>query len=172
MCDQWCDATCDVMQCHGRSVKCGDAMWNMVVCCDARCEMWLWNTEWCGMAWRHIRHGGVHDAEWQLKCSVGRVVWRLGMCGIVWCAIYISANVVMCMAWCEVQCASNGAPRCGGVSDVNYGSMRNVVWCQCMWNVVRCGMLQFQTWCNWNAKCVMWNMAWCGMWCPGMRNVA
>ena len=19
---------------------------------------------------------------------------------------------------------------------------------------------------------VMWNMAWCGMWCPGMRNVA
>ena len=63
---------------------------------------------------------------------------------------------------------------------------RDVEWCAKMWwsdlmrimvrNVVRCGLLQFQTWCDVesdrNAVTVMCNMAWCGMWCPGMWNVA
>jgi len=44
----------NVMLCNlRRGVKCGDVMWNDGVvhgeyggvCCDARCEMWLWNTE-------------------------------------------------------------------------------------------------------------------------------
>ena len=55
-------------------------------------------------------------------------------CWIVMCYLYL--NVVMCMA-------------CGMVHrDVNYGAMWNVVWCQYTSNVVRCGMLQFQTWCR------------------------
>ena len=68
----WCGTRCDVeyawygVMLHVPScnvteevVKCGDAMWTngvvrvyMVVCCDARCQMWG-NTEWCGMIWRH-----------------------------------------------------------------------------------------------------------------------
>ena len=60
------------------------------------------------------------------------------------------------MAWCGMVCR-----------DVveRFGAK----WRQCMWNVVRCWMLQFQTWCDW-LKCKMshvWTMA-CGMWCSGM----
>ena len=48
-CAIWCNATCDVMQCQMvlRNVVRRGMMvwyvWNMVVCCDAICEMWLWN---------------------------------------------------------------------------------------------------------------------------------
>ena len=83
----WCGIRCDVeyarygamlyvmpvMQCHGWGVKCGDAMWNLVVCCDARCGMCLWNTEWCGMVWRIL-----NMAVW---CGI-TVEMQCGMCAV------------------------------------------------------------------------------------------
>ena len=45
----------------------------------------------------------------------------------------------------------NGVPRCGGV-----------IWCT-LWFDVKCGAM-------WNVAIsnMVWNMAWCGMCCPGM----
>ena len=206
-----------VILCHAMSdEKCGDAMWNGVVHVEYggvlwRCEMWLWNTERCGMVWRrHIRRGGV------MRNDGLNAVWDVWCCGIVWCEIYIW----MWCAWRGMWAYVDGVPRCGTVwsvlmwnvvrceccqwcdwnakCDVEYGVvwnvvswyveccicgmvcrdvvpwsdlMWNVVRCLCMWNVVRCECCHFRQ-CDWNVKCVMWNMVWCGMWCPGMWNVA
>ena len=148
----WCHAMSDVV--WNVVMRCG-MMWcmgNMLVCCDARCEMWLWNTECCGMVWCHIRHG----VTW----NDGRnAVWDV-CCGIVCCVIYIW------MWWCawhgmkwNVGTMWNGVPRCGGViwcelwCDVKCGVM-------CIRNVVPCGMSV--------AIIVMWNVDWnakCGIWC-------
>ena len=49
-CYMWCHAMSEVL--WNVVMRCGITvwyMWNMTVCCDARCEMWLRNTEWCGM---------------------------------------------------------------------------------------------------------------------------
>ena len=172
ICAIWCNATCDVMQCQM-------VLWNvvrrgmMVVHVEYGCVLWcnmrnvvVEYTEWCGMVRHFIRHGDVmQNDSLNAVCSVVwnviRVLWDSAMCNIPECGD-------VCMAWGGMWA------RCGMVCrdvvewfDVNYGAM---------WNVVRCGMLQFQTWCEvecgWNAKCVMWNMACCGMWCPGTQNVA
>ena len=140
---------------------CGMMWWymrNMVVCCDARCEMWFIpsDVEWFDAILYMVSCGMLVE----MQCGMCGVVWS----GIVWCVIYI-------WMWCawrsEVECGRDVECVVMPVDrfDVNYGVM-------CMWNGVQCGMLQFQTWCDWNAKCVMWNMAWCGMWCPGIWNVA
>ena len=112
------------------------------------------NTEWCGMVWRPIRH-----AEWWSKCSVGCVVWY-GMCavGSVMCILYL--NVAMCMVECgHVKwCADTWW------SHVIWGEL----WCDmkcgvmCMWNVVRGGMLHFQTWCD--VKCKMCDVEYGVVW--------
>ena len=157
----WCDATGDVTE---------EVLWNVVmrcglmgvihveyggvVCCDARCKMWLRTTEWCGMVWRHIRLPPWRcHAECWLKCSERcGVVWNV-CCGIVMCNLYL--NVVMCggmWAWC-------GLVRRDVVewSDVNYGAMWNVVWCVGeMWCDVEC--------CNFrHGATEMQNMR-CGIW--------
>ena len=124
-------------------------IWNMVVCCDARCEMWLWNTERCEMVWRH-RHGGVmRNDGWNAVCDV--------YCGLE------------CLLWdSDVQfvfeCGdARGVVLCG--HDVEWCTeMWNVVWCQYMSNVVRCGMLQFQTWCRIEMQNV-WSGIWRGVEC-------
>ena len=68
----------------------------------------------------------------EMQCGMCTVVWNV-CCGIVMCNLYLD---VMCVAWCYVGMMWNGAPRCE-------------MWCdQYMSNVVRCGMLQFQTWCR------------------------
>ena len=114
-------------------------MWNMVVCYDARCEMWLWNTEWCG-----ILDMVVWCSMIEMQYRMCGVVWNV-CCGIVWCGkIYL--NVVMGMAW--------------------WGGMWAwLMWImvRLMWNVVRCGMLQFQTWCEWNYNYVEYGGAECGV---------
>ena len=130
-------------------------IWNMVVCCDARCEMWLWNTERCEMVWRH-RHGGVMrndgwNAVWDVYCGLECLLWDSDVQFVFGCDV---RGVVLCghdVEWCT--------------------EMWNVVWsvyvkCGAMWNVAVSDMVSDR-----NAKCVKWNMAWCGMWCPGMCNV-
>ena len=92
----WCGKRCDVeyvqygamlnvMSCNVRwGMKCGDAMWNDGVVHGEYggvlwCKMWLWNTERCGMVWRHIRHGVMWNDGWNavwdvccgLECAVG-----------------------------------------------------------------------------------------------------
>ena len=155
------------MQCQMRNVvmRCGTMvwyMWNMVVCCeDVKCGCGI-PSDWCGMVWRrHIRHGG--DVKWWLKCSVGCVVlWDSGMWNL-----YL--NVERCMAW-NVGTVWNGVPRCDAVERFDRYEMWFDVSFMC--NVVRCEFCHFRR--DWNAKCVMWNMVWCGneVWCPGMWNVA
>ena len=149
-------------------MRCGIMVWYSVeygVCCDARCEMWLWNTDWCGMVWRHIRHG---------RCDGSNAVWNV-CCGIVWCAIYIWMSWVMYMAWWwNVGVMWNGALRCGGVIEVNYGAMSDVaisdnVWLKCKMCDVECGVCGMLH----NAKCgklrcdaMVWNCGeedWCGL---------
>ena len=151
----------NVMSCNVRwGVKCGDAIWNDgvvhgeygCVLQDVKCGCGIpsdveWfdailNMVWCGMMV-------------EMQCGMCAVVWNV-LWDSVMCNLYL--KVVMCMVcsgmwvWCGIVC-------------------RDVIW-----NVVQCGMLQFQTWCDvecdWNAKCVMWNMVWCGIRCPGMWNVA
>ena len=134
----WCHAKSDEVR--NMVMWCGMMVWcmgNMVVCRYARCEMWLWNTEWCGMVWRHIRHGVMWNDGWN-------AVWD-GCCGIERCVIYIWKWLCAWrgMRW-NVDTTWNGVPRCGGV-----------IWCEswCMWNVVRCGI-----------SVAISDMAWCGMW--------
>ena len=168
----WCGVRCDwrricaicvtlqVILCHAMSdEKCGDAMWNDgVVHVEYggvlwRCEM-LWNTERCGMVWRrHIRHGGV------MRNDGLNAVCDVWCCGIVWCEIYIR----MCMAW-NVGTMWNGAPKCD--------LMLNMVWCQCMWNVVRreCCHFKMLNVVSWYVECcgrlrcdvnvVVWKLWW------------
>ena len=84
----------------------------------------------------------------------------------------------MCMAWYEVECGHD-VEWCAEMwwSGLMWIMVRcEMWWCVCeMWCDVEC-QLQFQTWCDvvcdWNAKCVMWNMMWCGIWHPGMWNIA
>ena len=53
-----------------------NVMWNTVVCCDARCKMWLWNTEWCGMF-----DATLQGVKWlKMQCAMCGVVWN-GCCG-------------------------------------------------------------------------------------------
>ena len=118
--------------------------WGIRWCADARCEMWLWNTEWCGTVWHHIKHGGVMR-EWWFKSSVGCVLWFEMCCGIVWCVIYIW----MLCAWCGARCGH----------DVEWCA--EMWWSDLMWITVRCEMWCYVE-CGWNA-CVMWNIACCGM---------
>ena len=139
MCDMvWCYMWCHAMSDEAlRNVVMRSGimvwyMWNMVVCCDARCEMWLWNTEWCGMVWRNIRHGVMRNdgwnAVWDVCCGLECVLWDSVMCNL-----YL--NVVMCMAWCEMECGRdvrwnvgvmwNGEPRC----DLMWIMVRCEMWC-------------------------------------------
>jgi len=95
--------------CNTRHVvmRCRMMVWhmrNMVVCCDARCEMWLWNTECCGMVWRH-RHSGL---MWNDGWNAVRVVW-FG------------------------TCAEQFIFECGDVPGVVWGG-RDVEWCAEMWS--------------------------------------
>ena len=166
-------------------------MWNMVVCCDARCEMWLWNTEWCGMVWRNIRHGVMRNdgwnAAWDVWCGLECVLWDSGMCNL-----YLKCGDVRGMVWGEVECGRD-VEWCAETwwpSDL----MWNVVWCQCMWNVVRwenvaisdimrlkCKMCDVEYGVVWNVvswyveRCIMqdvesYNVMWncgeeeCGIW--------
>ena len=137
----WC---CDVVQRQVLNVvmRCGMVVWcmgNVVVCCDARCEMWLWNTERCGMVWRHIRHGVMQNE--MLKCSVGCVVW-FGMCAVQFVFECGDVHGVMwdgMWAWCEVECGRDVEWWAEMWFDVNYGAMWNVVWCVCeIWCDAEC----------------------------------
>ena len=105
-CEMFCNARCGVlclihpnvavmwnkarcyMRCHATS---DEVLWNswwcdvewwcgicgIQSCADARCEMWLWNTEWRGV----LDNLWWCDAVWWLKCSIGCVVW-FGMCAV------------------------------------------------------------------------------------------
>ena len=138
---------------------CGMLMWcvgTMVVCCDARCEMWLWNTE-CGMVWCHIRHGGAMwndgwNAVWDVCCGLECAPWDSVMCNL-----YL--NVVMCIAWGGMWACDWMV--CRDVVEwfaVNYGAM---------WNVVRCGMsVAIRHGVMWNAiemQNVEYDVQVCGM---------
>ena len=150
MCDMvWC-----YMWCHAVRwgvVKCGDTMWNDGVV--------------------HVEYGGV------LWCKIMRnvvmeywVIWFDAILDmVVWLHFnYHSASVGnVCCALERAPCNLylNGVPRCG---DLMWIMVRSEMWCVmsvCEMSVVRCGMLQFQTWCDWNAKqvCdveygVVWNV--------------
>ena len=127
-------------------MRCGMMVWcmgNMVVCCDARCEMCLWNTGWCAIAWRHIRHGVMRNDGWNpvldVWCGLECVLWDSGMCNL-----YL--NVVMCMVWCVVVCGL----------DVEW--CVEMWWSDLMWIVA---LSVCEMWCN--VECcnfrhgVMWN---------------
>ena len=155
-----------------------EVLWNVVMLCgmtvgeyggELWCKMWnavveyrvMWNgltpfcVVWCGMM-VEMRQCGMCGVVWN-------VLWNSVMCNFIFeCDVHGVVRGGM-WAWCDLMVC----PDVVEWFDVNYGAMRNV-----MCNAVRCGMLQFQTWCDWNAKCVRWNMAWCGMWCHGMWNVA
>ena len=158
---------CHMVRCYMWCAVSDEVLWN-VMRCGMMVVLWckMWNTEWCRMVWRHIRHGVMRNdgrnAVWDVWCGLECVLWDSVMCNLYF-------NVAMCMAWCEVQSGH----------DVEWCAE---MWSDLMWIMVRCemctwcGMLQFQTWCDvecdWNAKRVIWNMAWCGIECPGMWNVA
>ena len=78
----------------------------------------------------------------------------------------------MCMVWCEVECERD-VEWCTEMwwSDLMWIMVKCDVYVKCgaMWNVAISELRDVE--CGWNAKCVMWNMACCGMWCPGMWNV-
>ena len=138
----WCMGNmvgCAVMQ----DVKCGCGIPSDVEWFDA-----ILDTMWCGMM-----------VEMQCgKCDAVCTV----RCGIVWCVIYIW---MWWWAWCgarwNVGVMWNGVPRCVAIwcelwCNVKCGVM-------CMWNVVWCGMLQFQVWCEVEHVAEMQNV-WCGIW--------
>ena len=128
-------------------------MWYMVVCCDARCEMWgnwyrvMWNdltplldmAVWCGTPMVQMQCG--------MWCGLECVLWDSVMCSLY-------SNVVMCMAWC--------------------GMVRRDVVEWLMWIMVWCEMWCDLEYCNLRHGTIemeggkMWNMAWC----PGKGNVA
>ena len=130
---------------------CGMMWWymrNMVVCCDARCEMWFIPSDvecfdaildmvvWCGMMV-------------EMQCGMRAV-------GIVWCVVYI-------WMWCawrsEVECGRDVECVVMPVDrfDVNYGAMWNVVWCVCeMGCNVEC--------CNFRHGVIEMQNVWCGIW--------
>ena len=163
LCDMvWCHMRCQAMSPMRRCGMwwCGLMvwyMWHMVVCCNARCEMWLWNTERCGIVWCHIRHSG----EWWLKCSVGcGAVWSV-WCGIVWfifeCGDVHGVVRGVMRAWCG-NVRRDVVIWCELLCDVKCGTLWNVaisvrVWLKCkmcyvdyavMWNVV-----------SWYVKCCL-----------------
>ena len=160
MCDMvWCCCAMSGVKCVMRCGMVVGCMGNALVCRDARCEMWLWNTEWYGMVWCHIRHGVMWNEGWN-------AVWDV-WCGLecVMCNLYL--NVVMCMVWSRMWVW------CGmGAEWFNVK-----LWCavKCdVWNATWCGMLLFQTWCNvkcdWNANvwCEIWHGVDCGVLVCGM----
>ena len=152
-----------VMSCNVRCVKCGDGVvhgkYGGVLWCKMW-NVWLWNTEWCEMVWRHIRHGVMRNdgwnALWDVWCGLECVLWDSVMCNL-----YLN---VMCIVWCEVECRRNVEMVCWDVVewfDVHYGAMWNVVRSVCeIWCNVEC--------CNFRHG-VMWNAiemqtVWCGIW--------
>ena len=97
-------AMLNVMLCNvRRGVKCGDAMWNDgvvhggyggVLMQDVKCGCGIQS----GVEWFDATLQGV---KWlKMQCGMCGVVWN------VWCNLYL--NVVMCMAWCEVECERDG----------------------------------------------------------------
>ena len=154
MCDMvWCYMWCHAMSDEVWNVvmRCGMMVWCMgnVVCCDARCEMCLWNTGWCAIVWRHIRHGVMRNDGWN-------PMWNV-CCGIVGCVIYIW------MWWCaccgarwNVGLMWNGALRCGGMI---WRELLRYLYVKCgaMWNVAISDMV----WCGMRLKC---KTVWCGIW--------
>ena len=176
-----CDVKCDVMQYHevlwNVVMRCGIMvwyMWNMVVCCDARCEIWCRTIPHHSVFHNHIRHGSVMwndgwNVAWDVWCHLECVLLDSAMCNL-----YLKCGDVHGVVWggmwarCGMACREMVAEW----FDVNYGAMWNVVW--------NCGLL-CEIWCNVECcyfrhgvieMCVVEYMVWCGMWCPGMWNVA
>ena len=158
-----CDATWDVMQCQMRC-----EMWRYDVewrcgtcgiwwCADAKCS--LWDTEWCGMVWRHIKHGGVMWCRMMAKmqCGMCGVLWNV-CCGIVWCVIYM---------W--MWCAWRGVRWNVGV--MWNGVLRLVWWSDLVWIMVRCEMWCDVKCCNFRHGATEMQNVRCGIWCGVELNV-
>ena len=81
ICTIWCDAKrvqcqmCCEMWRYDVEWWCGTrGIWYADVKC-ARCEMWLCNTEWCGMVWHHIR-----QVVWLMRNLMVEI--QCGMCAV------------------------------------------------------------------------------------------
>ena len=149
----WC---CDVVQCQVWNVviRRGMVAWGMWWCADARCEIWLWNTEWCGMVWRQIRHGVMRNDGWN---TVLNVLWDSAVCNL-----YL--NVVMSIvvrggmwAWCGMVCWDVVE-----WFDVLWCDVKCDVYVKCgaMWNVAISDMV----WCGMRLKCKMCDVEYGVMW--------
>ena len=95
----------------------------------------------------------------EMQCGMCGVVWNVPVLWVVWCVFYI-------WMW---QCAWWNVGMWNGVltlwwSHVIWGEL----WCDmkcgvmCMWNMVRCVMLHFQTWCD--VKCKMCDVEYGVVW--------
>ena len=118
-------------------------------------EMVLWNMVRRGMVvtlywtWRC-------DIKWQLKCSVGCVVW-FGMPYV--CNGTVRRVIYIRMWWCVHGVMWNGVPTCGGA-----------IWCEVMSVYVKCGAMlnvAISDMVRLTEMQNVWTMA-CGMRCSGM----
>ena len=154
-CARWCDVEWWCVACE--------------MCCGARCEMWLRNTD---VEW----FDAILDMVWcgtmvEMQCGMCGAVWNV-CCEIVWCAIWM---------WCDVHGMMRGGmwAWCGMVRrdvverfDVNYGAMWNV--CdvdRCNFrHAVRCGMRLSCKMCDVEYG-VVWTVLSCYVKCYIMQDV-
>ncbi len=130
-------------------VECGHVKW----CADTWWSHVIWGELWCDMKCGVLTCGGVEsrDLKWimvryEMWCADmwwSRVTWFEVNYGAIWNVVcwhvVESSHVIWSELWCDMKC---------GV--------------MCMWNVVRCGMLHFQTWCD--VKCKMCDVEYGVVW--------